>query len=135
MTSTAFATTIYKWVDSEGNVQYTQEKPPDADAEYTLIKPFSPINTEQAQKDLKAQQDLVDNLRNQRHKEKDEKQAATEDKARQLANCEKAKARLASYTKPRVKFLQEDGTRVRATEEERQQQIKKSQEMIKEFCK
>ena len=65
--------------------------------------------------------------------EKGDKAAA--DLALQEKNCQMARERLASYTRPRVRFVQEDGTRVTATEEERQEQIKKSEDMIKEFCK
>ena len=56
------------------------------------------------------------------------------EREKKQANCETARARLASYAEPRVSFVQDDGSRVRATEEERQQQITKSKELIKEFC-
>ena len=134
MTSTAFATTIYKWTDSEGNIHYTQNLP-EEDAEYTTINPPPKIESEQSQKNLEQRQKLLNESREQRLKKAAEKQAADEEKARREKNCELARANLNSYTRPRVQFVQEDGSRIRATEEERQQQIKKAQEMIKEFCK
>lgn len=134
MTSVTFATPMYKWMDSEGNIQYTQ-KPPPAGTEYSTIKPPPRIDAERSQKGLERRQKHVDALRDQRLKTAEGKRIADEEKARQKKNCEKAKARLATYTRPRVQIVQEDGSRIRATEEERQQQIKKSKEMIEEFCK
>ena len=57
-----------------------------------------------------------------------------EELAQKKALCEKARARLESWQRPRVDYIEPDGTSRRATEEERQAEIKKSQESIDEFC-
>jgi len=124
----------YKWVDEEGNVQYTQTPPPAGIAAET-INPPPKVDTEQAVKDLQAQEEKAAALRLNRLDQAEKENQAKQEMDLQKKNCEMARARLASYEQPMVKFVQEDGSRVRATEEERQAEIAKSQEMIKEFCK
>lgn len=124
----------YKWVDEDGNVQYTQTPPP-AGIEAETIKPPPKIDTEKALMDLKEQEEKAAKLRQDRLDSAKKEEEAMAELNLQKKNCEMARARLASYDQPMVKFVQEDGTRVRATEEERQAEIAKSQEMIKEFCK
>ena len=126
---------IYKWVDENGNVQYTETPPPaDVKAE-TIQPPPQTVDTETATKQLSEEERQFEELRKQRLEQEEEGDKAAADLALQEKNCQMARERLASYTRPRVRFVQEDGTRVTATEEERQEQIKKSEDMIKEFCK
>ena len=126
---------IYKWVDENGNVQYTETPPPaDVKAE-TIQPPPQTVDTETATKQLTEQERQFEELRKQRLEQKGEGAKEAADLALQEKNCQMAQDRLASYARPRVKFVQEDGTRVTATEEERQEQIKKSEDLIKEFCK
>ena len=124
----------YKWVDEEGNVQYTQTPPPAGIAAET-IKPPPRVDTEKALKDLQAQEEKADKLRQNRLDTAKKEEEAKQEQDLQKKNCEMARARLASYDQPMVKFVQEDGSKVRATEEERQAEIAKSQDMIKEWCK
>jgi len=124
----------YKWVDEEGNVQYTQTPPP-AGIEAETIKPPPKVDTEKALKDLQAQEEKAVKLRQDRLDTAKKEEEVKQEQELQKKNCEMARARLASYDQPMVKFVQEDGSKVRATEEERQAEIVKSQDMIKEWCK
>ena len=124
---------MYKWVDEDGNTHYTQAPPP-GDIQAETIAPPPEVDTKQAVKQLQEMQEKSEDYQKQQQEAAEEQRKKEEEIARKKANCELAKKRLASYTEPRVKFVQPDGTRVRATEEERQEQIKKSQEMIDEFC-
>jgi len=133
MSGHALAVT-YKWVDEEGNVQYTQTPPP-AGIEAETIKPPPKVDTEKAVKGLQAQEEKATKLRQNRLDTAKKEEEVKQELELQKKNCEMARARLASYEQPMVKFVQEDGSRVRATEEERQAEIAKSQEMIKEWCK
>jgi len=124
---------MYKWVDEGGNVQYTQTPPP-AGIEAETIKPPPKVDTDAALKELEAQQGKATELRESRLEKAEQANQAQQELELRKKNCEMARARLASYEQPMVKFVQEDGTKVRATEEERQTEIAKSQEMIKEWC-
>ena len=124
---------MYKWVDEDGNTHYTQSPPP-GDIQAETIAPPPRVNTKQAVEQLNEQEEKASELRKQRLDAAEEQRKKDEELARKQANCELARQRLESYTEPRVKFVQADGTRVRATEEERLEQIKTSQDMIDEFC-
>ncbi|MGH8119292.1 MAG: DUF4124 domain-containing protein [Gammaproteobacteria bacterium] len=125
---------MYKWVDEEGNVQYTQSPPP-AGIEAETIKPPPAVDSDAAIKQMHEDDKKAGELLKQREEQVDKDAQEAAKVAMQKKNCEMAKARLESYTRPRIRFVQEDGSRVTATEEERQEQIKKSEDMIKEFCK
>jgi len=124
----------YKWVDEEGNVQYTQTPPP-AGIEAETIKPPPKVDTAKAVKQLEAQEQEAAKLQQDRLESVKKEEEANQELALRKKNCEMARARLASYERPMVKFVQEDGSRVRVTEEERQAELVKSQEMINEWCK
>jgi molecular chaperone DnaK (HSP70) len=126
---------IYKWVDENGNVQYTETPPPAEVKAETIQPPPSPMDSETAIKQLSEQERQLDESRKKRQEQAVQEARAADEIALQKKNCQMAKDRLASYASPRVKITQEDGSKVRATEEQRQEQIKKSEDMIKEFCK
>ena len=134
MSHIAFATSMYKWVDKDGNTQYTQSPPP-ADVEFSTLKPPPKVNSESSQKALEQRTEKLDELREQRHKTAAEKKTTKEEENRLKKNCETAKANMASYARPRVTITQKDGTVTRATEEERQRRIAEAKERIAEFCK
>ncbi|OGT78498.1 MAG: hypothetical protein A3I78_00890 [Gammaproteobacteria bacterium RIFCSPLOWO2_02_FULL_56_15] len=125
---------IYKWVDEEGNVVYSQQPPVDKEAE--TIKAPASIRSEEALqnlRDLKINNAKVDE---KRKKQLEEKKQAVEESRVNEENCKKGEAMLASFsTRPTVQLVQEDGSRVRATEAERQQRIAEARAIIKEFCK
>ena len=125
---------MYKWVDEDGNVQYTQSPPP-AGIEAETIQPPPEVDSAPAIKQMEEQDKQFDEIRKQQQKQADKDAQEAAKVAMQKKNCEMAKSRLESYARPRVKFVQKDDSRVTATEEERQEQIKKSEDMIKEFCK
>jgi uncharacterized protein DUF4124 len=132
--STAFAAT-YKWVDEDGITHYTQ-KPPADGIESETIKPPPSVHRDTGTRTLEEDQQLLEEGRENRAKQAEERQHAADEKARQKKNCEIARARLRSLTyRPRVFFVQPDGTYVRADEETRQVEIAKANESIKEACK
>lgn len=128
------AAAMYKWVDEDGNVHYTQTPPPADVRQAETIKPPPDVNTDKARKDLEQEQELVDKIREQRLETKEEERLAQKEREQKEANCKMARDRLASYTQPRVRYTGEDGNRYYFTEEERQEQIQKSKDMIDEFC-
>lgn len=124
---------MYKWIDAEGNTHYTQSPPPDG-IEGESIKPPTRVDTESAVKALDKQKQATDKLREGRITAKEEKQKAEEDALAQLQECEQAKKRLASYQRPRVNIINEDGSQRTIPEEERQAEIKKSQAYVDKAC-
>jgi hypothetical protein len=125
---------MYKWIDADGNTQYTQHPPP-GDIQAETIKPPSKVDTEGALKKLEAQKKKAAELREGRLKEADEKRKAEEDLALEQDNCRRGRENLKNLERPHGLIAQPDGSRIRITEEERQEKLAKSREMIKEWCK
>ena len=125
---------MYKWVDENGVTQYTQYPPPEQGIEVETIKPPPPVNTEAAQKELQDLENKIDSAKDARNSSEEEAVKSEQDQAQKQAECNKAKARLASYQRPRVNKVLPDGTRVRIPEEERLSEIEKSKELIKKAC-
>jgi len=126
---------MYKWVDEEGNTHYTQQQPP-AGVESEKLKPPPDFDSSEAEKTLKKQQEYLDKEREKRQQNAIAQQRKDDEKARLEKNCELSRARLKSLTdRPKVSEIQKDGSRVMMPEEKRQEEIAKSKEAIKEYCK
>ena len=124
---------MYKWVDEQGNTHYSQT-PPNSDVEVKTIKAPPKVDTEAAARALEEQNKKVSDLREKRINEAEEQEKAESEKAEKEEKCQQAKARLASYQRPRVNQKNPDGTIRTITEEERQAEIKKSKEYIEKAC-
>lgn len=123
----------YKWVDGQGNTHYTQTAPAPG-IEYSTIAPPPRVDPAPLKGRIDAQNRYVDKYQEQRSAGEEEKRLIEEDKQARRENCKLGHDRLASYQRPGVMLVQADGSRIRATEEQRQEQIKISEDMIKEFC-
>lgn len=124
---------MYKWVDEDGNTHYSQSPPVD-NVNIETIKSQSSVDTETARKALEKQKQTADKLREARITKKDEKQKAEDDELEKQKKCQQAKKRLASYQRPRVNIKNEDGSQKTIPEEQRQAEIKKSQDYVDKVC-
>ena len=114
---------MYKWKDEEGNTVYS-ELPPSGDIDAEVITPPAKVDTERALMNLRNEKIRSEKLLRQRQTKKEDQQQVAEAKARKEENCRRAQARLRSFaTRPTVQLEQADGSNVRATEEQRQEQI------------
>jgi uncharacterized protein DUF4124 len=125
---------MYKWVDEDGNVHYSQSAPIDSVTVET-IKPPPGVDTKSAIKALDKQKMTADKLREGRITKKENRQKAEEEALEKQKKCEQAKKRLASYERPRVSIINEDGSESVIPEEERQAKIKESQIYVDKACK
>lgn len=124
---------VYKWVDEDGKTIYSQTPPP-GDTEVDIIKTPAQVDTSNALKAMQDDINRVDSLRETRLNKAEDKQKIKEDLAFRQENCRRSQARLASYSVPRARILQADGSRIRPDEETRQKELIKSREMIQEWC-
>jgi len=125
--------TVYKWVDKDGVTHYSQSPPP-AGTEGKTITPPPAVDTHAAQKKLKDTEEKLDKNHKQREDQAKEEQKKQKEMQAKAEACKQAKARLSSFQNPRVNFVDKDGTRRRATEEERQRELGKAQEYIDKNC-
>jgi len=87
---------VYRWVDKDGKVHYSDQAPPDAAAKDMHIdsKPADPLAAERTLEELKAQNVGLDEAA----KARDEAAAAkARDKDLKARRCDEAKAQLAVY--------------------------------------
>jgi uncharacterized protein DUF4124 len=125
---------MYKWVDEDGHVQYSQS-PPNSDVKVEEIKPPGKVDTDSAQKQLEAQKARANELSEKRLESKNETAKSEEEAAQKVKRCDQARARLKSFQRPRVNLLDEDGNRVRAKEEDRLKGLEDAKKYLSDNCK
>jgi prophage tail gpP-like protein len=132
--SAAGSAGMYKWTDADGNVQYTQQPPPDG-IEAENLKPPPRVDTETAVEDLnKTIEDSAAQAEAQQTQEEEAAKTAEEQRKHQ-EQCDQLNAQLAGLHRPRISTVDEEGNRVRMSEEERQSSIQKITEIIEKNCK
>ena len=128
----AFAT-AYKWVDEDGNTHYTQTPPPGGLPSEALGPPPK-VDTEAAQRKMKSQSERADKLQADRAEKAEKMQKQLARKAEQETLCRQARASQASFERPRVNEVREDGSRRVMGEEERQAKLKQAKTQVSKFC-
>lgn len=131
------AAEIYKWIDEEGNVHYSQQRPPaDAQPKSTeTIKVNSGAASEADLKGLQRDIERSNKIFEDRAKQKEEQEQAAAEQAIRKQNCEKVRLNLQKLQEvQRVFHTDEEGNRVRVGEEQRQADITRAQEQVEEWC-
>ncbi len=149
LSSPAHTEDVYKWVNKDNEVQYTQMPPPhgirairiqskapDAedsndDAASAPEAEASPPDTEQAAEDAPEAETA--------EAPAGDEQAETPDRDEVLSrasqeNCEKARRNLENLNRGNVRLRTSSGEVIRLTEEERQQKIVETNAQIELFC-
>lgn len=141
----AVSAAAYRWVDDNGNVQFTQEPPPKgriAEKIKTLKDPRpQPAKSSTENKPKEAEGDKKaenkKDARAQAEAEKREKAKLKKEQAKwNKKNCAKARANYKELTEhPRIRYIDKKGAVTRLSEKERQDKIKEAREQIKRLCK
>lgn len=115
---------LYKWVDDEGNVHYSQKRPINKQFERLKAPAPSPDGSKPLYNSIK------------QNKNKGGAVATETAKLEKLRadNCKGAKKNLESYTLYR-RFRDKDGNITRVDDKERAKQIAEAKQAINEFCK
>jgi hypothetical protein len=131
---------MYRYVDENGQVVYTQFRPGAEVNAATIQGPPSPPSTAKHSREA-----LIENLTLQAESREDKKEAAREaEKARQekereeqlKQNCETAKKNLEYLqAQDRRKLVDKDGNSLSMSNTERVQRIKKAREVMQRDCK
>ncbi|HSC68609.1 MAG TPA: DUF4124 domain-containing protein [Cellvibrio sp.] len=124
---------IYRWVDKEGKVHFTDKKPaPEAE---NITRQVKSHNTDTSSSELQK----LTLMREQEEKERREQLRREEqalkpqrEKQRQVF-CEKQRERLRNIS-GYVVFVDDNGRAVPVTEKERQQKVADLKQVIKETC-
>ncbi len=127
---------MYKWIDDQGQVHYSQYPPRDRQVQ-TIVPPPPPATpAAEAQKKLEETLRGLDETRKAREASE---QKATDEAAeaeRNRRNCAAAQANLERLTTGgRKKIVGEDGVAYYMTEEERQKRVQEARDQIDKYCK
>lgn len=134
LSSQSMGAGIYKWVDEQGNVQYTQTPPPNRPATRFEARP-EPVDSEGALEKLKQQQDKSDAFFKERDTQAKEQAKSEQESVERSKHCAQARENLTKLeTTNRLFRTDEDGQRVKMTEEERQKELTEAQSQIEQFC-
>ena len=146
---TAFASSTnpgaYKWEDKDKNeIHYTQVPPANADATLIPPPPFLPIsedNGDKSKKTISESQEAkkLDQQYKQQAEETQKAQALQQSEAEAARikefNCNQYRKYLANLqSKLNIKILDDQGNTVELTKDQRDAEIKKTEETIKNNC-
>ncbi len=128
---------IYKWVDDEGNVHYSQQRPANTSSERMKVQQYAPKDTSsykrpsfkssdtQTAKSPKAEED-----------EPEEEKETRAEKKQRMADCEQIRNNLASMeSRGRIRSKDADGNITYLSDKEKQARITKSKATLSKSCK
>ena len=128
--ATGLAATMYKWTDSEGNVQYTQTPPPKGDFQ-KLAPPPPPATPVAEPESTKPAATPADEAAAEAAKEEAERKKLEASVAKH--NCETARKNREIYTSFR-RVMNDKGEIVMLSDDERAAKLKEANDMIEKYC-
>jgi hypothetical protein len=134
-TSASLASGIYKWVDVDGQVHYSQMPPTDRPSERMKGAAPPANNPDVARSDLQRQMEAFDERRAQRNEEFAEQKHKEEVASIRKQNCETARKNLANLRRGgNNAYMTPEGEVVRLTDDERAKRIEDAKQGIKDNC-
>ena len=133
--SSAAAAKLYKWVDKDGNVTYSELKPPDAKAEEIELRGVPSVSNEEAKARLEALSGKAKEEKKDREFKQNYASETAEREARMKENCKTARSNLAALQQGGQKrYLLPNGEVRYLSEEDRVKRIEEAESQIKQFC-
>ncbi|MEM7469194.1 MAG: DUF4124 domain-containing protein [Pseudomonadota bacterium] len=130
---------IYKWIDENGEVVFSERKPNRSEGEFEEVKPrTAPASTaDEPNEDNAAEAETTpeDKPPLTTEQEKQIKEQAAKDAEIAKQNCASAKRRHIQLQRPRINQLLPDGGRRSMGEDERQTEIANAEQAMSEWCK
>ena len=124
---------MYKWVDKDGNVNYSQSPPPGSKAD--IVKPPPRVDTNQAIKQFKERNKQFDERVKARQQESKKASQKADKKAKMKKNCDIAKGRVQQLVNGyQMSTYDKEGNRIRMTEDQRQAKIAQAKKDVAEHC-
>lgn len=124
---------IYKWKDGQGNIKYTQSKPPRGTEFEVIYQRVGDNPSEQTKKQNDSQTNLQDDIIAQQNSEKEKALKANQEISSK--NCTIAKNNLDTLETSRRVFTVVDGERRLLTDKERKDKLKAAKSNVGKYCK
>jgi len=137
LTSTAAAqSTVYKWVDADGKVQYSQTPPQDVSHEKVHLPVSEPATGGSSTLErLQKQLDQIDQERAEQAQQQQQAREARNQEELRSRNCKQARANLqALQSNADVIQTRSDGSKFILTAEQREQRLKQTNKDIEYYC-
>ncbi len=131
--TTSASAAMYKSVDEEGNVSYSQSPPKSGNYKTITVKKYKPTSPDAAKRINDARKSIEQGTED-RKQNKLLKAELDKNKKIMADNCKIAKKNLRLFTVYK-KLKNEQGEYYRVTDTERAQRIKAAKENIKQYCK
>lgn len=126
---------IYKWVDDESFVNFTQQPPADRPYEQITVPPPPPLSEQALIEENGVLVDAQATAEAQRQTEQQQAQQEAALAAFRQESCDIAKQNLQTYEdNPGRRFINEAGEVTRPTEEDRQLKMQQFRQDIEKFC-
>jgi len=124
---------MFKWIDTNGNVQYGEYPPAGVEAEHIRADP-QPTNVP-ASPSLQQQVEALDKQQAEQAEKQAEAAKLKQDAENRRINCANARNNLEQLNLGGHRLAHmSDGSYQRLDEEKRQAMIKKNQQAVKEYC-
>jgi hypothetical protein len=129
------ATGIYKWIDDDGQVHYSQTPPPNKPAELIQGAPPPANDPAAVSEDLQRQLDAFDERRAQRDEAFAEQKHKDEVARTKKQNCETARKNLANLRRGgNNAYMTPEGEVIRLTDDDRAKHIEDAKQGIRDNC-
>jgi len=126
---------LYKWVDKDGNVTYSQQKPPDVEAQTIKLRGVQNISSAQAKERLDSLSGKADSVRKDREFQATASSESQQRDARMKKNCEIARQNLRVLKAGvRVKSTDPKAGGGYLSDAQRAQQLEVANNNIKDNC-
>lgn len=132
MLCTAASAKLYKWVDSDGDITYSERKPPDNEAEEIKLRGVTAISNEQARERLDDLKGAADTTRKDREFKQTVLTEAAEREKRLAENCEISRQNL-RVLQNAARIQADDGSFM--DDEARAARLAQTQQAIDANCK
>ena len=131
----SYASGIYKWIDDDGQVHYSQTPPPNRPAELIQGAPPPANDPAAVRGNLQRQLDAFDERRAQRDEAFAEQKEKEEVARIKKQNCETARKNLANLRRGgNNAYMTPEGEVVRLTDEDRAKRIEDAKQGIEDNC-
>ena len=131
---TASAVQLYKWVDEEGNVTYSQQRPPDQPAETIEVRVTGP-DDEAARSELESLTERANAAQEDREFAATAAAELRDREQRIKKNCEVARENLrVLQNAPRVQATDDSGNPYFIDDAAREQRMAQTRQQIEDFC-
>lgn len=124
---------LYRWVDEQGKVHFSDKKPPRYEAD-DISETVKHQNTDYGNRSTDKQLQQIERNKAARNTEQTQRQQLVAKQQEQRErDCQEAHNRL-RIMKGRVIFYDEDNREVRVTEQEREQRVAALEQQINKYC-